>query len=46
MYGEGKQASHPKDADRYGKEFGLPLAYDKSADEKSWNDFINNLNQL
>ncbi len=24
------------DADKYGKEFGLPLAYNKAADEKSW----------
>lgn len=24
------------DADRFGQEFGLPLAYDKQADEKSW----------
>ena len=24
------------DADRFGKKFGIPLAYDKAADEKSW----------
>lgn len=26
------------DADKFGKEFNLPLAYDKDADEQSWDD--------
>jgi len=32
MYGTGKQADHPEDA----KRFNMPLAYDKAADEDSW----------
>lgn len=35
-----------KDADKYGKKFNLPLAYDKKADGASWNDFLSNLAQL
>ena len=33
-------------ADKYGKEFNLPLAYNKEADEKSWNSLLQELKQL
>jgi dienelactone hydrolase len=33
-------------ADQYGKEFNLPLAYNKEADEKSWNSLLQELKQL
>jgi len=45
-YPNAKHAFTNRDADRYGKEFGLPLAYNQEADHKSWNDFITNLNKL
>jgi dienelactone hydrolase len=33
-------------ADEYGKEFNMPLAYNKEADEKSWNALLQELMQL
>lgn len=33
-------------ADQYGKQFNLPLAYHKEADEKSWNSLLNELNSI
>jgi dienelactone hydrolase len=33
-------------ADKYGKEFNLPLAYDKAADEQSWNSLLQELKKL
>ena len=33
-------------ADKYGKEFNLPLAYNKQADEKSWNSLLKELKQI
>lgn len=35
-----------KGADKYGKQFNLPLAYNEKADTKSWNDFLMHLNNL
>jgi dienelactone hydrolase len=33
-------------ADKFGKEFNLPLAYNKQADEKSWNSLLQELKQI
>ena len=38
IYGGAKHSFTNPDADRFGKEFGLPLAYSKSADKASWKD--------
>ena len=35
-----------KDADKSGKKFDLPLAYNKEADEDSWNTLLKELSQL
>lgn len=45
-YPDAVHAFTNKDADKYGKKFNLPLAYNKNADEKSWNDFLMNLKSL
>ena len=34
------------EADTFGKKFGIPLAYNKSADEKSWRDMQNFFNKI
>ena len=34
------------DADKYGKEFNLPLAYNKEADEQSWKDMQAFFNEI
>ena len=34
------------DADKYGKQFDLPLVYDKDADEKSWEQTQAFLNRI
>ena len=39
-YPGAKHAFTNPDADRYGKEFGLPLAYNKEADSASWDELL------
>ena len=34
------------DADRFGKQFDLPLAYNKEADEKSWTSLLTELSKI
>jgi dienelactone hydrolase len=34
------------DADKYGKQFELPLAYDQQADQQSWATLIDKLNSI
>jgi dienelactone hydrolase len=45
-YPGAKHAFTNPEADKNGKKFDLPLAYDKSADEKSWNSLLQELKQL
>ena len=33
-------------ADKFGKKFNLPLAYNKQADEKSWKSLLKELNAI
>jgi dienelactone hydrolase len=35
-YPDAKHAFTNPDADKFGQEFGIPLAYNKAADEQSW----------
>ena len=38
VYPGAKHGFTSPEADTYGKEFNLPLAYDKAADEASWKE--------
>ena len=45
-YENAKHAFTNEDATKYGKKFNLPLAYNQSADEDSWEKFIKELEAL
>jgi dienelactone hydrolase len=45
-YPGAKHAFTNPDADKNGKEFGLPLAYNKAADEASWSELQKFLRQV
>jgi dienelactone hydrolase len=45
-YPGAKHAFTNPEADKLGKKFDLPLAYDKTADEKSWNSLLQELKQI
>lgn len=38
VYPNAKHSFTNPDADKYAKEFGIPVGYNKAADKKSWND--------
>ena len=45
-YKNAKHAFTNKNADKYGEKFGLPLGYNKDADQDSWKKFIEKLKTL
>lgn len=45
-YPEAKHSFTNPDADRFGKEYGLPLAYSREADRKSWQAMLDLFHEL
>ena len=45
-YPRAKHSFTNPEADKFGKQFNLPLAYNKQADDKSWNSLLQELKQI